>query len=91
MSKLHTNNHGEVDSIFNAANYSYFLKGVIVSQEIRAECIVEIFTILFFFFLFRQTVTSFTLYFESLRNQEITNKISEFPLCIGMCGTVNNV
>lgn len=51
MSKLHTNNHGEVDSIFNAANYSYFLKGVIVSQEIRAECIVEILTILFLFFL----------------------------------------
>lgn len=27
MSKPHTNNHGEVDSIFDAANYLYFLKG----------------------------------------------------------------
>lgn len=39
MSKLHTNNHGEIDSIFDAANYSYFLK---VFLGNCAEYIVEI-------------------------------------------------
>lgn len=87
MSKLHTNNHGEVDSIFNAANYSYFLKGVIISQEIRAECIVEIFTILFLFFLFRQTVTSYASFriFKKSRSNEQNLKVAALYRYVRNC------
>lgn len=60
----HKYNHGEVDSIFDAVNYSYFLKGQSFLGNSRAECLVEIFTIppSPLFFISPNDVTSYTLF-----------------------------
>lgn len=73
MSKLHTNNHGEVDSILDAANYSYFLKGQSFLGKFARSVSSKVFIIFcsfFFVFISSKRRDLLLLYSGSLRNRE---------------------
>lgn len=91
MSKLHTNNHGEVDSIFDAANYSYFSKRAIVSWEFARSVSSKYSSVFFLFFLFI-SLNDATFYasFWIFMKPRVT-KSQSFLYVVRMCETVNNV
>lgn len=93
MSKLHTNNHGEVDSIFDAVNYSYFLKGAIVSREFARSVSSKYLLFFSFFFYSIKLLLCFIPELSKKRMNEYRTKFQGFRFVSGrMCGiTINNV
>lgn len=74
VSRLHTNNHGEIDSIFDAANYLYFLKGQSFLENLRGVYRRNIHRSFLFLILSNGNILSFIL--KIFKNLKITNKKS---------------